>query len=58
VCLSAHLVVIHVVSGLGIFPLVTLLVPGVCWSERWSLRPTIVDNNLVFLEVRRCKCIG
>jgi hypothetical protein len=50
--------VIHVVFDGGICPLVTLLVPCVCWSERRSLRPTVVDNNLLFMEVRACKLLN
>jgi hypothetical protein len=29
-----------------------------CFSERWSLRPTVVDNNFFFVEVRGCKYIS
>jgi hypothetical protein len=43
-----------VVFGRGIFPLVALLVSCLCWSERWSLRPTASDDNLFFTEVREC----
>jgi hypothetical protein len=27
-------------------------------SERWSFRSAVVDDNLVFMEVRGCKNIG
>jgi hypothetical protein len=53
--MPASLFVIHVVFGREICPLVTLLVPCVCWSERSSLRPKDFVNNLFFLDVAGCK---
>jgi hypothetical protein len=39
-----------VLFGRGIFPLVALLVPCMCGSERWSVIPTVLDDNLFFME--------
>jgi hypothetical protein len=44
-CCLLHFVVIHVVFGRRICPFVTLLVPCVYWSERWPLRPAVVDKS-------------
>jgi hypothetical protein len=48
----------HILFGQGICPWFTLLLPCVCWSERWSLRTTAVDNNIFFMEVGGYKYIG
>jgi hypothetical protein len=45
-----HFVSIHVAFDRVVCPLVTLLVPCVCSPERQSLRPTVPDDNLFFME--------
>jgi hypothetical protein len=45
------------VFGLGICPLVTLLVPCVFCTEGWPLQPTATDYNMFSMEVRACKYI-
>jgi hypothetical protein len=46
---SGFMLVVYVLLGRGIFPLVALIGPCVCWSERWSLRPTVSDDSLTKL---------